>query len=352
MAASKGQVSEARLTVERIVARLGGRFSGDGTIEIRDVATLEDAQSGHLSFLANPKYRPALQSTSASAVIVDERTEVPGSLTVIRTDNPYLYFARAVALLHPAPEFSASIHSSALVSGDVHRDAYVGPGAVVDIGAVVEAGAVIGPNCVVGRGARVGAHSRLVANVVVYDGCRLGQRCLVHAGVVIGADGFGFARTNDHAWEKFPQVGSVSIGDDVEIGANTTIDRGALSDTIIGNGVKIDNQIQIGHNVEIGDHTAIAGCVGIAGSTKIGKRCMIGGQAGIIGHLTIGDDVVISAGTLVTKSITKAGVYTANLPLQSHADWVRNFSRLRHLDAMAHSLKELEKRLDKGEHES
>ncbi|HNQ75368.1 MAG TPA: UDP-3-O-(3-hydroxymyristoyl)glucosamine N-acyltransferase, partial [Pseudothauera hydrothermalis] len=201
----------------------------------------------------------------------------------------------------------------------------------------------------IGRGVVIGEGTRLHAGVTVYHDCVIGKGCIVHAGVVIGADGFGFARERDGRWIKIPQTGRVIIGDDVEIGANTTIDRGALDDTVIGNGVKLDNQIQIAHNVRIGEHTAIAGCVGIAGSTTIGARCMIGGQAGIIGHLVIADDVVVSAGTLVTKSIRRAGVYTGNLPVQSHPDWVKNFAHLRHLDDMAARIRALEKRLDKAD---
>jgi len=340
------------LTLSDIIARLGGRLHGQAELVIDGVAPLDRAREGQLSFLANPKYRSQLATTRASVVVVDERTEVPEGLSAIHADNPYLYFARVVALLNPPREFAPGIHPHAVVDGTVHARAHVAAGAVIEAGACVDEGAVIGPGCVIGPDCRVGRDTRLSANVTLYAGCTVGERCLIHSGAVIGADGFGFARTEEGQWVKFPQVGGVRIGNDVEIGANTTIDRGAMTDTVIGDGVKLDNQIQIGHNVEIGDQTAIAGCVGIAGSTRIGKRCMIGGQAGIIGHLSIADDVVVSAGTLVTKSIKTAGVYTANLPLQTHTEWVRNFSRLRHLDAMAQSIRTIEKRLDKGESES
>ncbi len=305
-----------------------------------------------MTFLANPRYRSQLSQTRASVVVVDENTDVPAGLAAIHTKNPYLYFARVVALLNPPEAHSGGIHPNATVDGRVHDSACVAAGATIEAGAEIGEAAYIGPGCVVGRNARIGRGVRLEANVTVYANCVIGNDCLIHAGAVIGADGFGFARTDEGQWVKFPQIGAVRIGDNVEIGANTTIDRGAMEDTVIGNGVKLDNQIQIGHNVEIGDDTAIAGCVGVAGSTRIGKRCMIGGQAGIIGHLTLVDDVVVSAGTLVTKSIRSPGVYTANLPLQNHAEWVRNFSRLRHLDSMANSIRTLEKRLDKGESES
>jgi len=340
------------LTLSDIIARLGGRLHGRDDLVVSGVGPLDRATQGQLSFLANPKYRNQLASTRASVVVVDEQTEVPASLSAIHVDNPYLYFARVVALLNPPREFAPGIHPGAVIEGVVHERAHIAAGVVIEAGSEVGEGAVIGPGCVIGRDCRIGRHTRLSANVTLYAGCTVGDNCVIHSGAVIGADGFGFARTSDGQWVKFPQVGGVRIGNDVEIGANTTIDRGALTDTVIGNGVKLDNQIQVGHNVEIGEQTAIAGCVGIAGSTRIGKRCMIGGQAGIIGHLSIADDVVVSAGTLVTKSIKTAGVYTANLPLQTHTEWVRNFSRLRHLDAMAQSIRTIEKRLDKGESES
>jgi UDP-3-O-[3-hydroxymyristoyl] glucosamine N-acyltransferase len=204
---------------------------------------------------------------------------------------------------------------------------------------------VIAANCSIGAGVSIGADSRLASNVAIYPGSYLGARCLVHSGAVIGADGFGFAREDDGRWVKIPQVGRVLIGDDVEIGAGTTIDRGALGDTVIADGVKLDNQIQIAHNVRIGAHTAMAGCVGIAGSTMIGARCTIGGAASIIGHLQIADDVNVAAGTLVMKSIPAAGTYSGAIPFLEHGDWLRNFSRLRHLDAMADKIRALEQRL-------
>ena len=216
----------------------------------------------------------------------------------------------------------------------------VGPGACVEAGVELGEDVVIGANCFVGRG------TRLYANVTVYHDCLIGEDCILHSGVVIGADGFGFAREKSGAWVKIPQAGRVVLGNDVEIGANTTVDRGALDDTVIGDGVKLDNLIQIAHNVRIGEHTIMAGCAGVAGSAQIGARCMIGGQAGISGHLSIADDVVVSAWTLVAKSITKPGVYTSNLPLQTHGDWVKNFSHLRHLDALARRVRQLEQHSD------
>ena len=331
-----------------IVKQLGGQLRGDPAIVVHGLAPLDEATAGQISFLANPKYRRQLDSTLASAVIVAaDASCVPGRAYII-TDDPYLYFARVARLLNPAPVPRPGIHADASVAPPIPASVEVAAGAIIEAGVEIGEDAVIGPGCVVGSGARIGQRTRLAANAVIYPDVWIGDDCMIHSGVVIGADGFGFARTAAGAWVKIPQTGRVIIGNDVEIGANTTIDRGAIDDTVIGDGVKLDNQIQIGHNVRIGENTAVAGCVGIAGSTRIGRRCMIGGQAGIIGHLSIADDVVISAGTLVTKSIRQPGVYTANLPQQTHAEWVRNFSHLRHLNNMAARIRELEHRLEKG----
>ena len=332
-------------TLDEIVARFGGEVAGDGSTLIERVATLDHAAAGCISFLANPKYASQLATCKASAVIVapaaSERTALP---RIIAAD-PYVYFARVSQLLNPVAQPLPGVAASAAVASAIPESVSVGAGASVGRGVVLGEGVVIGPGCHVGDGVQIGDACVLNANVSIYHGCVLGARCIVHSGTVIGADGFGFARERDGSWVKIPQIGRVVIGDDVEIGANTTIDRGALEDTLIGNDVKLDNQIQIAHNVRIGDHTAIAGCVGIAGSTTIGSRCMIGGQAGVIGHLEICDDVVISAGTLVTKSIRERGVYTGNLPLQQHGDWVRNFAHLRHLDSLADRIRRLEQLL-------
>ena len=332
-------------TLADIVARFGGELIGEGATRIERVGTLEGAGAGCIAFLANPKYASRLADCRAAAVIVApaarERTDLPR----IVTPDPYVYFARVSQLLNPPRRVPAGVAASAVLASSVPESVSIGAGASVGEGVVLGENVVIGPGCRLGDGVRIGAGSVLNANVTVYQDCELGARCIVHSGTVIGADGFGFARERDGSWVKIPQVGRVLIGDDVEIGANTTIDRGALEDTVIGNDVKLDNQIQIAHNVRIGDHTAIAGCVGIAGSTTIGARCMIGGQAGIIGHLEICDDVVISAGTLVTKSIRERGVYTGNLPQQQHADWVRNFAHLRHLDSLADRIRRLEQLL-------
>ncbi|PTD97052.1 UDP-3-O-(3-hydroxymyristoyl)glucosamine N-acyltransferase [Pseudothauera lacus] len=334
--------------LDELVHRLGGELIGDGALQVARVATLDQAGEGDLAFLANRKYLARLAQCRASAVIVAPDARGLTALPRIVTADPYVYFARVAQLFNPPVLPAAGVHPAACVEAAVPASASVAAGATIAAGASIGENVVIGPGCHIGRNVVIGDDTGLEAGVCIYHDCVLGARCLVHAGVVIGADGFGFARERDGSWVKIPQSGRVVIGDDVEIGANTTIDRGALDDTVIGDGVKLDNQIQIAHNVRIGAHTAVAGCVGIAGSTVIGARCMIGGQAGIIGHLHIVDDVVISAGTLVTKSIHRAGVYTANLPVQPHADWVRNFAHLRHLDALTDRLRALEQRLDKA----
>ena len=337
--------------LDELVARLGGEVCGDASVEVRRVATLDQAGSGDLAFVANPRYFSRLHSSAASAVIVgqDARALLDGRSGILTAD-PYLYFARVAQLFNPPPAVRPGVHLLAAVSCSLPSTVEVGAGASIDEGAEIGEDVIIGPGSHVGRGTRIGRGTRLAANVTIQHDCVVGENCIIHSGAVIGADGFGFAREKDGRWVKIPQVGRVVIGNDVEIGANTTIDRGALDDTVIGNGCKLDNQVQIAHNVRIGENTAIAGCVGIAGSTTIGARCMIGGQAGIIGHLLICDDVVVSAGTLVSKSLTRPGVYTANLPLQPHADWVRNFAHLRHLDTLVVRVRALESELENQNH--
>ena len=332
------------LRLGEIVARFGGELVGSGATMISRIGTLENAGPGDLAFLANPKYRHKLPTTRAAAVILAPPA-VAGPSAQILTPQPYLYYARVAQWLSPAPEVEPGVHPSAVVEGEVAPDASIGAHVWVGPGAKIGAHVVIGASCSIGPGVEIGAGTRLVSNIAINSDARLGERCLVHSGAVIGADGFGFARESDGAWVKIPQVGRVLIGNDVEIGAGTTIDRGALGDTVIDDGVKLDNQIQVGHNVQIGAHTAMAGCVGIAGSAVIGRRCTVGGGAVILGHLTIADDVNVSAGTLVTKSITRAGTYSGAVPFLEHGEWLKNFSRLRHLDVMADKIRALEQRL-------
>jgi UDP-3-O-[3-hydroxymyristoyl] glucosamine N-acyltransferase len=326
-------VAAPLLTLGEIVRRLGGEAVGELQTPLSGVATLDSAGPGQIAFLANPRYRGRLATTRAGAVILGPGDRDAATIPRIVSENPYAYYARTVGLFHPEEPAQAGIHPFAQVDGSANVDASAEIGAFV----VVEPGATIGPrvrigaHCVIGRGSSVGEGTRLHPRVTVYGGCSIGARCLLHSGAVIGADGFGHAREAGR-WVKIPQVGGVRIGDDVEVGANTTIDRGALDDTVVGDGVKLDNQIQVGHNCVIGAHTVIAGCTGIAGSVTIGRDCLIGGGVGIVGHLSICDAVTISGFSFVTKSIVKPGTYTSGTPAMPHGEWLRNSAHLRHLD--------------------
>lgn len=332
-----------------IAEQLGGELLGPSELRIDRVGPLEGATPSTLSFLSNLRYRAQLASTQAACVIVAPalRDEAAARGAAIVTDDPYLYFARLTQwwTQRTRPPALPGIHTSAVIAEGVRlgRDVSIGPLAVVEEGAVIGDGAVIGAHCAVGAGAVVGEHTRLAPRVTLGFGCRIGARGLVHSGVVIGADGFGFA---PHAgqWVKIEQLGGVAIGDDVEIGANTCIDRGALDDTVIEDGVKLDNLIQIGHNVHVGRHTAMAGCVGVAGSARIGAHCTIGGSAGILGHLTLVDHVHVSSFTLITRSILKPGHYSGVFPFDENANWEKNAATLRHLHALRERLRALERR--------
>jgi len=332
-------------TLGELVGQLGGELLGDPAVVVRQIAALDKAEEGDLAFLVSPKYRAALDVSRASAFILSPKAVDFTDRPRIITPDPYLYFARAAQLFNPPKAVPAGIHPSAVVASTLPASVAVGPNAVIGVDCRIGEGAVIGAGCLIGDGVSIGAGSLLHAGVKIYDGCTIGARAILHSGAVIGADGLGFARDADKHWVKIPQIGGVVIGDDVEIGANTTIDRGALEDTVIGNGVKLDNLIHVAHNCRIGDDTIMAAMAGMAGSTTVGKRVQVGGKAGFSGHLEVGDDVVVSADTNVTKSIDKPGVYTAMIPLQPHADWVKNFSHLRRLDAMAERVRELEKKL-------
>jgi UDP-3-O-[3-hydroxymyristoyl] glucosamine N-acyltransferase len=316
-----------------LAVRFGLGLRGEPDLRVSRVATLARAESGSLSFLANPRYRKQMEATRATAVLVGPENEAACPVAALIDPNPYLAYARIADLLHPQAPPAAGIHPTAVVSpgARIAASATVGALAVVEDGADIGDRAFVGPGCVVQRGALIGADSRLMSRVNVCAGVRIGLRCILHAGAVVGADGFGFAPDRG-TWVKVPQVGSVQIGDDVEIGANTTIDRGAIDDTIVEHGAKLDNQIQVGHNVIIGAHTAIAGCVGISGSTTIGRRCMIGGGVGIAGHLTIADDVVVTGCSLVSASIKRAGRYSSGMPTVETRLWRRMVAHLRRLD--------------------
>jgi UDP-3-O-[3-hydroxymyristoyl] glucosamine N-acyltransferase len=328
-------VAARTLTLREIVARLGGEAVGESGTPLSGVATLDSAGPGEIAFLANPKYRGRLATTRASAVILGPADRDAASMPRIVSDNPYAYYARTVALFHPEEPAEPGIHPFAQIDGSANVDASAEIGAFVVIGPGSRIGprARIGAHASIGRDVSVGEGTRLHPRVTIYDGCSIGARCILHSGAVVGADGFGQARSEGR-WIKIPQVGAVRIGDDVEVGANTTIDRGALDDTVVGDGVKLDNQIQVGHNVVIGAHTVIAGCTGISGSVTIGRDCMIGGGVGIVGHLTICDGVTISGFSFITKSITAPGTYTSGMPQMPHALWLRNAVHMRRLDEM------------------
>lgn len=326
----------AALTLREIVAKLGGEAVGEVGSPLTGVATLDSAGPTQIAFLANPRYRAKLAATHAGAVILGPGDRDAAAIPRIVSDNPYAYYARAVALFHPVAPVKPGIHPFAQVDAQANVDAYAQIDAFAIVGphASIGKGARIGSHCVIGSAVAIGADTILNPRVSIYDGCTLGARVIVHSGAVIGADGFGMARDGGR-WIKIPQVGAVRIGDDVEIGANTTIDRGALDDTVVEEGAKLDNQIQVGHNCVIGAHTVIAGCTGISGSVIIGKHCMIGGGVGLVGHISICDNVTISGFSLITKSITEPGTYTSGLPFMPHAEWLRNAVHLRRLDKIA-----------------
>jgi UDP-3-O-[3-hydroxymyristoyl] glucosamine N-acyltransferase len=325
---------------------VGAELHGDAECRIETVATLEDATSGAISFLTNPKYRKYLQGTQAAAVILGREYLDECPVNALVSSNPYLTYARAAGHLFPEPKITPGRHETAIIAQSARIDpsAWIGPAVVVEEDVEIAAGVSVGPGSVVGRGVRIGEDSRLVANVTLCHGVTIGKRAIIHPGAVIGSDGFGLAN-DDGAWEKVPQLGGVRLGDDVEVGANTTIDRGALNDTVLGDGVKLDNQIQIAHNVQIGENTAIAGCVGIAGSTRIGRNCTIGGGVGIVGHLEISDNAHFTAQSLVSRSVKEPGNYSGNLPAAENRDWRRSVAHIRHLDDIVRRLKALEKQV-------
>ena len=332
------------LSLADIAARLGGDVFGDGETRIRQVATLASAGEGEIAFLANLKYRGQLQTTRASAVILSPEFADAVSLPRIVCKNPYAYYARLAAIFNPPAAAAPGVHASASCASPVPASASIGAHVSIGVGVTLGEGVVIHPGCVIGDGVAIGDGSALYPNVTVYAGCQIGRRCIVHAGAVIGSDGFGFAPEGGQ-WLKIPQIGRVIIGDDVEIGANTTIDRGALDDTRIGDGSKLDNQIQIAHNCVIGRHCVIAGSVGMAGSVTLQDNVILGGAAMISGHVSIASGAVVSGGSLVMKNITRPGQYTSVFPIEEHGRWLHNAAQIRHLARLAERVSELEKTL-------
>jgi len=331
------------LRLAELAVRFGCELQGDPDALVERVAPLQEASAGSIAFLANPRYRRFLAGTRATAVVLDASAAADCPVAALVTRNPYATYARIAQLLHPSPPVEAGRHPSAVVEdgAQVDASAWIGPLAYVASGAAIGPRAFVGPGSVVLAGARVGADTRLVARITLCEGVRIGERCLLHPGCVIGADGFGQA-PDAGVYVKVPQVGSVVLGNDVEVGANTTIDRGAIGDTLIGDGVKIDNQVQIGHNVRVGEHTVIAGCTGISGSAVIGRRCMIGGMVGVVGHLEICDDVAITGRTMVSSSIRQPGVYSSALHADEAKRFRRNAARFQQLDELARRVRRLE----------
>jgi UDP-3-O-[3-hydroxymyristoyl] glucosamine N-acyltransferase len=345
------------ITLGELTQRFGGDVAGDAAHKVNSLAPLDKAGPRQLAFLANQKYLSQVESTQAGAVLISpadlQKVELTDGRNFIVTANPYAYFARVAQLFidMATPAAKPGIHPSATVdpTAKVAASAVIGPHVSVGAGAVIGERVTLDPGVSIGPGVQLADDVHLYPNVTIYHGCKLGERVIVHAGAVIGADGFGFAadfigegdqRTGN--WVKIPQVGAVVVAQDVEIGANTTIDRGAMADTVIEECVKIDNLVQIGHNCRIGAYTVIAGCAGIAGSTNIGRHCMIGGAVGIAGHVTLADYVIVTAQSGVSKSLLKPGMYTSAFPAVNHADWNKSAAIVRNLDKMRERIKALE----------
>ncbi|MCG6658343.1 UDP-3-O-(3-hydroxymyristoyl)glucosamine N-acyltransferase [Halomonas campisalis] len=344
------QPSTPTYTLAELAEHLDARLVGDGSRRLNGLATLKDAGPDRLAFLTNPTYLKDLAATAAGAVLLHPEHAAQCPVDRLELDNPYLGYAKLSRLFDPLlSRPPGGIHPSAVVADDARlgEAVEVGPLAVVEAGVELGDGVVVGPGCVIGAGARIGRGSRLHPNVTVCHGVVIGERAILHSGCVIGGDGFGFAHDGD-GWHKIAQLGRVVMGDDVEIGSCSSIDRGALEDTRIGNDVKIDSQVQIAHNVQIGDHSALAGCVGIAGSTRVGRYCMLGGGVGLAGHLTICDRVQVTGMSLVTNSIEEPGVYSSGTGAMQNAQWRKNAVRFKQLDEIARRLARLEKRDPQG----
>jgi UDP-3-O-[3-hydroxymyristoyl] glucosamine N-acyltransferase len=337
------------VTLGELAVRFGCELRGDPAAMVDSVASLALAGPRSISFLANPKYVAALAGTRAGAVILDAKSAAKSPVPALVAANPHATYARVATLLHPDPPLEPGVHPTAVVATDADLDASTQVCAHAQVGAGARIGArcFIGPGVIIGRGAVIGDDARFVARVFVGHQVTFGKRCIVQPGAVIGGDGFGLA-SDKGTWVKVPQIGGVWVGDDVEIGANTTIDRGALGDTVIEEGVKLDNLIMIAHNCRIGAHSALAACVAIAGSTVLGKRCIVGGKVGITGHVTLCDDVVVLGTSFISRSIDKPGVYSSALPSEEAGTWRRIVGRLKRLDPMARRLRAVEKHLGLG----
>lgn len=332
------------MLLSQLASQIGARLERGADSDVTEVCALHDGSATGVGYFGAEKYLGGLRATKAAAVIVAAKFAHEAPCACLVCENPALSFARAAALLHPREAPPSGCDSSAVVAPGASIDptASIGPLSVIERDVTIGARVEIGPGCVVRRGSVIGDDSRLVASVTVCEGSVIGRRVLLHPGAVIGRDGFGFARDGDR-WVRIPQVGRVRLGDDVEIGTNSAVDRGAIGETVVGDGVKIDNLIQIGHNVRIGDNTAMAACSGISGSTEIGKNCTIAGAVGMAGHLRIADDVHFTGMAMVTRSFEEAGAYSSGIPAMPSAEWRRNVARFRHLDDLARRLKRLER---------
>ncbi|GLP98300.1 UDP-3-O-acylglucosamine N-acyltransferase [Methylophaga thalassica] len=333
------------LTLAQIAEYINGSVIGDANYSVSSVGTLSNADSSQLSFLSNPKYKKFLNQSRAGAIIVLKGMAQYVTTNAIEVDDPYVAYAKAASQLHPTEKKLPGIHPSASIdpSAKIGANVCIGANVVIEQAVIIEDDVVIGPGCVIEHDVIIRKAANLRPNVTLCFGVMIGERTIIHPGVVIGADGFGIANDNGH-WIKVPQVGSVNIGNDVEIGANTTIDRGAIDDTVIADGVKLDNQIQIGHNVTIGKHSVIAGCTGIAGSTSIGEYCAIGGGTGMAGHINIASGVQLTGMSMVTKSINEAGIYSSGIPVEPAKQWHKNVIRYRQMDKLFDRVKQLEEK--------
>jgi UDP-3-O-[3-hydroxymyristoyl] glucosamine N-acyltransferase len=335
-----------KFTLAEIAEKIGAQVHGDALCEIKSLSTLADANTNQLAFLANPKYVEQLAKTQASAVIIHENQLEQCPCNALVMKNPYLGYAKAAQLLDSTPKPASSIHPSAIIAESVKlgSNVAIGANAVIEAGVELSDGVCIGAGCFIGEQAKIGKNTKIWANVSIYHRVEIGHSCLIQANTVIGSDGFGYANEAGK-WHKIPQLGTVIIGDNVEIGASTTIDRGALGNTEIHNGAIIDNQIQIAHNVVIGENTAMAACSVIAGSTTIGKNCTIAGLVGINGHIEIADGCVFTGMTMVTKAINEAGVYSSGTPAVANKEWHKNNARVRKLGDMFKRMNQLEKEI-------
>lgn len=335
-------------TLTQLAEQVGGTVIGNGDCEISSIASIESAGEGDISFVYSARFAKYLESTEASAVIVTAELAEKAQVTVLVADNPRATYARIASILYPTFQPAQGVHACAVIdnTAKVAGSAYVGANAVIEAGAVIEDRAYVGPGCVIGRDSVIGSGVYLNANVTVYYGCLIGENTIIHSGSIIGADGFGF-ELDQGEWLKIPQIGGVRIGKNVEIGACSTVDRGAVTDTIIEDGVKLDNHIQIAHGVKVGEHSIMSSGVGVAGSTIIGKNVMVGGMTGIRDNITIADNVMITAMSLVSKSLDKPGSYSSNTPIDDTRTWRKNTARFRQLDELARRIQQLEKLVNK-----